>query len=69
MELIVVFSTILLSNYFLVVAIGLGRDGEILFDVCRHGGGMRQIRGRMAMFIAVSSYLMMWGELLMRVLF
>ena len=43
MELIV---TILLSNYFLVVAIGLGRDG-VLFDVCRHGGGMRRRRGRM----------------------
>lgn len=57
MELIVVFSTILLSNYFLV-AIGLDRDGDgmclmcatlvvVCVWWCRHGGGMRRRRGRM----------------------
>jgi hypothetical protein len=43
----IVFSTILLSNYFLVIAIGLNRDGDGMFDVCRNDGGMRRRRGRM----------------------
>jgi len=47
MELIVVFSTIFLSNYFLVVAIGFGRDEDGMFDVCRNSGDMRRRRGRM----------------------
>lgn len=45
--LIVVFSTIFLSNYFLVVAIGFGRDEDGMFDVCRNSGDMRRRRGRM----------------------
>ena len=55
MELIVVFSTILQSNYFLV-AIGLDRDGDGIVLMCAYVVVSGDVAVVLRMFVAVSSF-------------